>query len=362
MAFPVFPLTSTNLIIGLPYKKWPEWNTVTNTAVNFREVRIPQVAYPKWHFSLDLAWATGRVDDPTSTIATVLGFHNAMQGSAGTFAWKDTLDNAVTAFTCAKGDGATKTFQLTRPLGPVVNGNQPADIVQLLNGTPTFSVGGVVAKNIVPDSDGTALTWTVNATLPFSPTGGAIAGGKWTYTGTGAASGFQIVRSTVFNVIPGATYALSGNIDGTHVTGATGTPTWLVYDPTITTQYGSISQANGVNSRVTGSFTVPGGVTQVVCLPDTGNCTVTAATTLVFSDPQLELGSVATTYQSSFNPGISSLGVLTFVVAPALNAAITWTGSFYFACRFSTDQLSGLEQFAPGAWHEPSFDFESILL
>ena len=100
----------------------------------------------------------------------------------------------------------------------------------------------------------------------------------------------------------------------------------------------------------------------MVCLPDTSNCTVASATALVFSDPQLELGSVLTAYQSSFMPSISSTGVLTFVTAPALNAAINWTGNFYFACRFSTDQFANLEMFAPSAWHENQFDFESVLL
>jgi hypothetical protein len=360
MSFPIFPLTSTNLIIGLPYKKWKQWNTVVNQAVNFREVRVPQVAYPKWHFSLNLAWATGRIDDPTSTISTLLGFQAAMQGSAGTFAFKDTLDNSVTNFTTALGDGTSKSFQLTRPLGPVVSGIQPTDIVQLLNGTPTFSVGGVVAKNLVPDSDGTALTWTGDAGLVFASTGGAIAGGKWTYTGTGAVSTFRFKKSIVFQVIPSATYVLSGYIDATHVT--VGSPVWELTDPLVVTTYGVAGQTAGVNGRVTSTFTVPTGVTQVCLIMDTNNCTVTSATALVFSDPQLELASTATAYQSSFNPLISSLGVITFVNAPAANAAIAWTGSFYFACRFSSDQFDSLEQFAPGAFQNDTMEFESILI
>jgi uncharacterized protein (TIGR02217 family) len=36
---------------------------------------------------------------------------------------------------------------------------------------------------------------------------------------------------------------------------------------------------------------------------------------------------------------VSSTGVITFTTAPANGAALTWTGSYYFRCRFAQDQL-----------------------
>lgn len=157
--------------------------------------------------------------------------------------------------------------------------------------------GQGIKYNIIPDSDGTQYTWSVNASLPFTPTGGAVAGGKWTCTGTGSASGFVFLHSQTFTVVPGQSYTLSGYIDGSHVTA--GSPFWGIYDPTVTTQYIAVTQTAGTNGRVSVTFTVPGGVTSVVIIPDTNNCTVTNGTTLVFSDPQLEVGSTASVYQSS---------------------------------------------------------------
>ena len=210
MSFPVFPLlASTVQRIGLPYKKSSEWNTVITKSANFHETRIPNVQYPKWHFSLNYALATGRVDDVTSAISTTIGFYFAMQGSAGTFLWNDLQDNTVTNATFGTGDGSSTAFQLIRPLGPVVNGVQPSDIVQAVNGTPTIKVNGV---------------------------------------------------------------------------------------------------------------------------------TKTAGT----------------------DYSISSLGIVTFTTAPALNASLTWSGSFYFVCRFSDDQWSDMSQFAPNFWEIPTLNFETF--
>jgi hypothetical protein len=144
--------------------------------------------------------------------------------------------------------------------------------------------------NVIPDPDGGGGTWSVLGSLPFVAGIGAVRGGGWRYTGTGAASGFLFVVSKTFAVVPGQTYTLSGYIDATNVTGATGAPAWLIDDPTITTNYAGAIQANGVNGRVSVTFSVPAGVTQVKALPDTGNCTVVNGLPLTFSNPQLEIG------------------------------------------------------------------------
>jgi uncharacterized phage protein (TIGR02218 family) len=176
--------------------------------------------------------------------------------------------------------------------------------------------------NLVPDPSGTLLTWnTVNALpgLPFSPTGGALGGGCWTYAGTGAPSGFYFPVSQVITVTPGATYTLSGHIDARNSTAGA---LWAVYRPDIQVPYGSVSQAAGVSGRVSASFTVPAGVTQVVVICDTDNVTVNAGQSLVFSNPQLELGATATPYANAsklrYTTWDSNLTVLgnTFLTGP----------------------------------------------
>lgn len=159
-------------------------------------------------------------------------------------------------------------------------------------------------RNLIPDSDGEFGTWTGDSLLAFSSTGGAIAGGKWTYTGTGAASGFRFRKSVAFIVVPGQALCLSGYIDASHVTSIAGggNPIWAIYDPTVTTQYAGAGQSIGSNGRVTVNFTVPGGVTQVVAILDTANCTVASGQPLIFSDPQLEVATSPTAYQSTVQP------------------------------------------------------------
>ncbi len=54
------------------------------------------------------------------------------------------------------------------------------------------------------------------------------------------------------------------------------------------TTYGSISQTAGVKGRVSGSISIPGGVTSVVIVAATNNCTVSTGNLLSWYAPQLE--------------------------------------------------------------------------
>lgn len=40
------------------------------------------------------------------------------------------------------------------------------------------------------------------------------------------------------------------------------------------------------------------------------------------------------------NYTIGSTGMVTFVSAPAINATLTWTGNYYYRCRFTTDTIN----------------------
>lgn len=152
----------------------------------------------------------------------------------------------------------------------------------------------VVGPNLIFDSDGVISTWTASNGLTFNSTAGAVRGGGWQITGTGAASGFLFAVSRVITVTPGATYTFSAYIDATHAT--TSSAFWAVQDPTLTTGYASFVQTAGISGRIAQTFTVPSGVTQVVVICDTGNVVVTNGGLLTFSNPQLELGSTATAY------------------------------------------------------------------
>jgi hypothetical protein len=152
-------------------------------------------------------------------------------------------------------------------------------------------------RNLVPDPDAVGTGWTFSGggVMTIQQGEGAVHGNGFSYVGNGGASGFLFYYSPIITVVPGATYVISGYIDARFVTGAN-LPGWLVFDPTITTGYAGANAQAGTNGRVSIAFTVPAGVTQVRVLCDTGNATVANAQELIFSNPQLEPGSVATPY------------------------------------------------------------------
>ena len=74
--------------------------------------------------------------------------------------------------------------------------------------------------------------------------------------------------------------------------------------------------------------------------------------------PLIYIGGVAS---GPSNWSIDSNGIITFNSAPALGSVLTWSGSFYFRCRFDEDSLSGLKKFAPGLWDDPKVKFVSLI-
>ena len=57
---------------------------------------------------------------------------------------------------------------------------------------------------------------------------------------------------------------------------------------------------------------------------------------------------------------IGANGVITFTAAPAAAAAITWTGNFYYLCRFDQDDLT-LKQIMSALWQGDGLKFTSII-
>lgn len=57
---------------------------------------------------------------------------------------------------------------------------------------------------------------------------------------------------------------------------------------------------------------------------------------------------------------ISSTGVVTFSSAPASGAALTWTGSFYFLCRFAADTLGGTRVFTINNQSSDQWVFDGV--
>ena len=56
---------------------------------------------------------------------------------------------------------------------------------------------------------------------------------------------------------------------------------------------------------------------------------------------------------------VNALGVITFTSAPAVGAALTWSGQFFYLCRFVNDTLD-LKQMMKGLWSGGGVEFRSI--
>jgi hypothetical protein len=353
---PALPSGSRGWDIG----KYPVFNTIIQTPISRRgETRISTTPYCTWDFQMTFPYVKGTFNDSTSYLNQIAGFYMQMQGAANSWLYDDPQDNTITTpVTFGTGDGVTTSFQLSRPIGSY------ADIIQNLNGTPSLFLNGtnITTRNLIPDSDGTAGTWLGSSLMVLTPGGGAVTGSSWIYTGSGAASSFVVRESQTFNVVPGQTYTLSAYIDASHVT--SGGPFIAVENPALTTAYNILTTSAGVNGRISGIFTIPGGVTQVRVIFDTNNCIVASGQPLVFSDPQLELGSSATAYQSTNQTGysINSLGGVTFNAAPSIGASLAWTGKYYFRCRFKNDSLDQLKQIFTNHWTIQTLEWNSILL
>lgn len=156
---------------GWPINKYPLFpKTLVQTPASERgETRISKSSYCRWQFDMTFPMLKGTFNDATSYLAKVMGFYMQMQGQAASWLYDDPYDNTITSAapaTFGQGDGVTKVFQLSRPIGSY------ADIIQNVNGVASIYIAGVVqVSGFSIDSLG-VVTFTaapaVNAVLAWS--------------------------------------------------------------------------------------------------------------------------------------------------------------------------------------------------
>lgn len=73
--------------------------------------------------------------------------------------------------------------------------------------------------------------------------------------------------------------------------------------------------------------------------------------------PTIEVAGTPTTPAS-----IGSTGIVSFSEPPASGAALTWTGNFYFRCRFDDDSQSSLQEDLYQLWSLSGLKFRSVIL
>ena len=140
---------------------------------------------------------------------------------------------------------------------------------------------------------GALTTWNTSAATVGTSNGDFnISGGTaWGYIGTGSPAGWHWVYSQPVTVSAGETLQLSANVDARNVTA--GGPAMGIYSyvPGVGMDSGEFGlwQSAGVDSTLSGQWTVPQGINQIVVFPDTSNATVTAGQTVIWSQIELQV-------------------------------------------------------------------------
>jgi hypothetical protein len=158
-------MSSVTLSPAFGIRKTPRFNTAgQETAALAGSVYISLADFPLWDFVLELKQQPGRLDDITSPIAQLMGIFFACKGKAGTFLLSDPSDNTVLEYQFGLGDGVSKAFLLTRPIGDLGTDivQNPDTITVSVSGTPTalYSIDnrGVITFN-TPPALNAPITW-----------------------------------------------------------------------------------------------------------------------------------------------------------------------------------------------------------
>lgn len=64
----------------------------------------------------------------------------------------------------------------------------------------------------------------------------------------------------------------------------------------------------------------------------------------------------------TYTYGVSATGVVIFATAPPAGVTLTWTGSFFYRCRFLEDSLPELQETLYQIWELHSLKFLSVIL
>lgn len=106
------------------------------------------------------------------------------------------------------------------------------------------------------------------------------------------------------------------------------------------------NQALGLGDGVKASFQLTRTIT-------VGGISATEPVFAVNGAPTVTVDGVATAVT------VGARGLITFASPPGAGAVLRWSGSFFFVCRFSDDQLD-IEQMMSGLWSSSGIEFRSV--
>lgn len=352
--------------LAWPTKRTPLWKTKVSNTPSGREFRTAPMLVPRYRYTLQYDFL--RSAAALSEFQTLFGFFNARHGAFDSFLYNNPDDNSIAGQPIGVGDGATAAFQLVRSLGgfsepvfdpvlPVYVGwgsaAQPANLLtnssfESQNGSnrplgyAEYNNAGVATTYLSVAGRTGGLAWALRADAATSSTFGLYC----------AAS---IVDPPLFTSgvrggwVPGVTYTLAfyakkigGAAWGALSLGWNTSPVATVWsaNPTLTTSWQRyvVTITWGMAVEAAGSVFLS--VNNSTAINDQ----------LHIDDIQVVLGATAPAYLAGNQCyTINTTGQVVFDVAPPGGTSLYWSGSYYWRCRFDTDELP-FEQFMGQFW------------
>ena len=383
--------------ISLPVKRTAVVSTARHESINGKRTLLPLRSTPRWEWEIpfDLLRSAAYSTGSFSELETLFAFYLAQSTGGLCFNYFDADDNAATSQQFGIGDGTTTAFQLVRTRGgfaePVYAPFAPTQLTQIQNQATGATILAPNNQFLNGNAPGSAFTLS-GATITTGqtdPNSGTL-GGLFAETATTAIhevyqtqSGDQLAGSPLtFSVylkqgtsrycqiaIDGGASNYSGayaNVDmqtgAITATGTFGTPGATKFAATISAASGGFFRAaiSAIPDGVSTNFRA-----QILGVNGSGSATYAPSylgatgNNFTIAFPQVEqanavgapsayaptLGSfyyggpIITVGGTFLDPSAYSIlkGAVTFVSAPGAAAALKWSGTFYWLCRFTED-------------------------
>jgi hypothetical protein len=387
-------------LIGLtfPVEKTPVWSTKIQPGVSGKETRLGLWSYPIWQYSLSFDVLRS---DSHLELQQLVGFFNARQGAFDSWLFDDPDDNTATAQGFGSGDGTTTAFQLARAFGGATEpvkapksgeqifrndwqGNQRLYSTARANYCPQSQTLGnaswtktraTVTDNATVAPDGTTTADRITEDSTASNTHLVQIGLVSTSANNGitftvsaffkAETRSQVMLAVGGNTSLNAIFDLTGSGSVVSTAGQYGNPA-----PTAAS---IIALANGwFRASFTGTWNSANtgqGITAAASIAVAGNTTYSGdgTSSLLVWGVQYEVSANLGAYIPTVAAAVtvtdyslnSNTGLVTCAAAPVAGAILSWTGGYYWRCRFMDDQQT-VTKFGKDLWESRTLKFQSI--
>ena len=407
LVYPVLPgLTFGNT-------RSPGYNTGLQAALSGKESRIAYQQYPLMTFELQYELLRDYVT--VSDLKALSGLFMACKGKWDTFLFSDPAFNAVAAMQFATTDGVSNSYQITVTYQNA-GGPGGAELIQNFNGVPALSLNRFGINEplsatsrtlyLLSNMDLTNAAWVLsNFTAVVSGTfttfGGTVLFPTLLSETSTANVQHTVGQAAVVPATTGLDYSFSAYVFPNRnwvqllMQESTGSQTASCYFNVFTGVIGTsnISGANWSNIRVSiGRSLAPGGGgtgwykcsitatknsagTAIACFvtsatADAAPAYVGAAGFAAFyaCGLQLENASVPTATvftaaapitQADYTLGLT--GIIASTVVYTVGLLLTWTGSFFYRCRFDDDSFTA-SQFMNKFWENKKVTLKQVKL